>query len=920
MKYLLLFLLLTGQCAFSQFFSESFSYPPGQSVTGFGWTEHSGGGSNPLQTGEGLSFGAFTNDGGILMNGGGQDVHHTFSPQNKGVVYASFLVNVQSASDDGEYFFHLGPESLGTNFRGRVFVKSSGDGMQFGVSKSSNSPNYSAQVYDLNKTYQLILKYTFFNTSGTDDKVEIFVHAEPSNIETSPIAKATDGENDSPDIGSVALRQGSSSKAATLLIDEIRVASSWNEATQLKKEEKIELVFPPSLYSFAGEAEKESVFELALSGYSSESSLFLWSPSTDVIKLSKDKEDWFDQLHFKSEDGNYFETFYIQTFPVDTAAGSDQVDFVVDNQNGEEFARFQTLIKIYKLRSNGSLPVLSAKELLPNAQVKVAGRVTASANEFPGFNYLQDETSGIRLQGDYGFQIGDSVVFYGLLSEVYDEPILVWDSTNTIELYDCKMVRSMDISWQNAEQNQGRLITLEGLEFNDQDFVFLPNTNEAFRQDGISGTARIWSKTNIDGHRKPLGANAVTGIIGQFRDQYQLYPRNTDDIESISEIPSDPLNISKEYTFDLATWNLEWFGSPSNGPQDDELQLQNAIKVMQEIDADVYVLEEITDLNKFSSLVSFLGDYSGECSPAVSGGGEPDQAQRVCFVYKNKTVSRLDLKPLLRNVPPISGYPDTFERFWASGRLPALFECEVDIDGVKRRLYIIGVHARANRSGDEKDLVYDMRKIDIQVLKDSLDQYYSQASVIMAGDYNDDVDETVVSGKSASTYKPFVDDRGQWKVLTGELSKAGHKSYIGYDDVIDHITISDELFNDYIQDGTALQLPFVEIEEYPDNTSDHLPVLSRLMLNDVLTPVEKEDSLIIYPNPTTGGLRIRMSPNQKVDAWLSDSKGTSLLFVNGFQSEIEKKLSRKMEKLNAGQYVLQLLIGNSAKSYKIVKQ
>lgn len=920
MKNILLILLISGQCALGQLFSEPFSYPSGQPLTAFGWSEHSGGSANAIQIGEGLSFGAISKDGGIKMTGSGQDVHHTFTPKNSGVIYASCLVNIQSASEEGEYFFHLGPESLGTTFRGRVFVKSSGAGIQFGLSKSSNSPNYSEEIFELNRTYQLAIKYSFFNSSGTDDVVELFVNKEPVFSEPAPIATAGEGENDSSELGSIALRQGSSSKAATLFLDEIRVANSWTAATQLKKEEKIELILPASLYSFSGQVEKQSVFELVLSGYSAETSLFLWSPSTDLVKFSKDKKEWVDQLKFESSDGNYFESFYVQTFPAKTAEGSNSVEFIIDDRNAVELARHESLIRVYPLRFDGSLPISSTKELLPDTQVKIAGRISASANEFPGFNYLQDQSSGIRIEGDYGFQIGDSVAFYGRLKEVNQEPVLVWDSLHTNQLFDQKDLKPLNVSWQDAGQYKGLFVTINKVELNDPDFVFLPNTNESFRQNGHSGTARIWSKTNIDGHLKPTTSFSMSGVVGQFRDQLQLYPRIAGDIEMIGEIPSDPLNISKEYTFDLATWNLEWFGSPSNGPQDDELQLQNAIKVMTDMDADVYVLEEITDLNKFSSLVSFLGDYSGECSPAVSGGGEPDQAQRVCFVYKNKTVRRLDLKPLLQNVPPISGYPDTFERFWASGRLPALFECEADIDGVKRRLHIVGIHARANRSGDEKDLVYEMRKIDIQVFKDSLDLYYPRSSVIMAGDYNDDVDETVVSGQSVSTYSPFTDDKNQWKVLTEELSSSGQKSYIGYSNVIDHVTISNELFDDYIPGSTALQLPFVEIDEYPDNTSDHLPVLSRFKLQEVITATAMEDSLIVYPNPTSGDLKILMPENIKAFVQLIYGNGVAIADFEDERSVIERKLSRKLSRLPSGVYLLRVLIGNSSKTYKIVRQ
>ena len=352
------------------------------------------------------------------------------------------------------------------------------------------------------------------------------------------------------------------------------------------------------------------------------------------------------------------------------------------------------------------------------------------------------------------------------------------------------------------------------------------------------------------------------------------------------------------------------------------MQLQNASKVLNDTDADVYVLEEITNIASFNTLVGGLDNYAGACSPAVSGGGDPVNAQRVCFVYKEANVKMVELRPLLAKTTPIDGYPDTFDRFWASGRLPALFVCDVSIDGVERRLHIVGVHARANRNNpDEREEVYNMRKIDVQVLKDSLEQHFSLASIIMAGDFNDDVDETVVNGFTESTYANFASD-DKWAIPTAELSKKGEKSFIGFDNVIDHIVISDELFESLIPESTELLLPFVGIDEYPDNTSDHLPVTSRFMLKSVLTATEytELDSVFIYPNPTGGNLKIDLLQDEKARASLFDLQGKEIVSVLGVRSSLEKKISKNLSKQVAGVYILKLLIGNASKTYKIVKE
>ena len=918
------FFFFLGFQSSAQLFSESFAYPEKTTLTSLAWTEHSGGGNNPILVSEGLIFGNANLNGGVYIKGEGQDVHATFGSQNILPIYAAFLVNVETASTDGEYFFHLGPHELGTTFRGKVFVKSSGDGIQFGISKSSNNPNYVDTIYELNRTYQIVIKYTFNGTSNTDDLVELFVLEIPQEKQPIPSATSTKGENDAANLGSIAIRQGNASKAPGLFLDEINIADSWEKAVQLSQKQALDLFIPERLYAFRSNCQKIAVFPISLKAYWPETELIIWSLSKDAIEFSKDGLFWTNELRFSSNDNSYYESFYIKMLPSKIEESDGILKISIDNSAAEVIDDIQISYLVFDLREDCSLPITDTKRIQLSDSIKVSGRITASAYEFSQFNYIQDQTSGIRIEGDFGFGIGDSIQFNGVLKEINQEPVLLADSVLGFEVFNSREVTPLAIDIGDLANHNGELIKLENVNLQDKNFVFLPNSNENITSANRVWPMRIWSKTRIDGHLKPQGKFDVVGVVGQYRDQFQLYPRLLSDIENLGDIPMSPLNISKEYTFDLAAWNLEWFGSETNGPVDDEKQFENASKVLNEMDADVYVLEEITNITAFERLVGSLEGYSGDCSPAVSGGGEPTNAQRICFIYKRETISLVELRPLLGGTPQIVDYPDTFERFWASGRLPALFVCDADIDGVTRRIHIIGIHARANRNGsaEERKLVYDMRKKDIEVLKDSLDQHFSLAAIIMAGDFNDDVDETVVTGLTESTYAPFINDPSHWKALSKELSDMGYKSYIGYDNVIDHVLISNELFSSAIEMGTELQLPFIDIDDYPENTSDHLPILSRFMLKSIITANEflELDSVIIYPNPTQGNLKIDIGNENRAEVKLLNIKGQLLEMVEGNQKLIERKISKKLTNEPSGIYILKLLIGNAIKTYKIVKE
>ena len=223
--------------ASAQTFVEHFNYPVGTALTANNWTAHSGAGSNSISVVENsLSYNAYRGSGvanSVSLTTSGEDVSKVFNATGvtSGSVYAGVLVNVSAAQADGDYFFHLGPSTMGFAFAGRVWVKSAPNGgVQFSVSKGSTAPTTYTNEFALNTTHLLVVKYTFNSASTTDDVVELFVNPNLDNAEpTTPSVTAADaGANDYENLGTVALRQGSGTKAGTLKADGIVVGTSWS--------------------------------------------------------------------------------------------------------------------------------------------------------------------------------------------------------------------------------------------------------------------------------------------------------------------------------------------------------------------------------------------------------------------------------------------------------------------------------------------------------------------------------------------------------------------------------------------------------------------------------------------------------------------------------------------------------------------
>lgn len=237
----LIMVILMGLNANAQLLlNEQFDYPVGDSISGHGWTGHSGLGTNTiLSTTGSLSYPSYPASVGnkATLNMTGQDINRGFATTYYGnSIYVAALVNVTAATGVGDYFLHLMKPGSTSAFASRVYIKKdttvTPNKIKFGFMKGSSASNlvYTTSTYDFNTTHLLVIKYTI-NTGTANDNAFLFVNPAIS-VEGTPTITATDISQ--PDLDTVsqgiALRQGSSVNAANLSIDEIRVANSWNAA------------------------------------------------------------------------------------------------------------------------------------------------------------------------------------------------------------------------------------------------------------------------------------------------------------------------------------------------------------------------------------------------------------------------------------------------------------------------------------------------------------------------------------------------------------------------------------------------------------------------------------------------------------------------------------------------------------------
>ena len=247
-------LFLQSYPAFGQFFVEQFDYPVGDTLTNYGWNNHSGSDYKILITAGSLTYTGYPGSGvgnSVIISGGSgsrEDVNKTFTVQSSGAVYAAFLVNVSDAPSTQDYFLHFGLNPMTTTFRGKVFVQDDGlGGFKFGLSKlSATTVSLTSTSYTFGQTYLLVLKYEYINDpNGSDDVVKLYIDPDVSSGEpVSPDLENIDVASDI-EVGSIALRQGANSY--TTQLDGIIVGTSWS------------LVVPVELTSFSASVNESDV-------------------------------------------------------------------------------------------------------------------------------------------------------------------------------------------------------------------------------------------------------------------------------------------------------------------------------------------------------------------------------------------------------------------------------------------------------------------------------------------------------------------------------------------------------------------------------------------------------------------------------------------------------------------------------------
>lgn len=433
MKKLLLFCAATMAMALTAsaetYLTETFDYVEGNLYGNGKWVKYGKKTTAPIQVAKSpLTFAGYQDNAAgkavRLTKESGEYCQMLFRDKGtdaaKGTVYYSALVNVSelpSGSRTAAFMALTGANSLDATKFGDaeagsegagLFAQASGEGFKLGVSRNvANLGNVKTSVAWADKecalgtTYLVVVKYEIID-GADNDRISLWVNPAKGNAEPAASVVAEEECLESlADVRGIELRQGSSSVAKTpvAVIDEVRVASTWNEIFTPAKADAVEtpeITITDMSVDF-GKVYKGLTYTktIKVKGKNLKGDISLSSPVSGEVSVSVTTVAKADA---ESENG----CDVVLTLTVDnTAMTSDKIVYAADGA--------QSRTQIVEWRPIETIAVNSFKELFDEDNISMntlyvyKGEATVTAIDTNFFTfYAQDSQSAAEVRSASG--------------------------------------------------------------------------------------------------------------------------------------------------------------------------------------------------------------------------------------------------------------------------------------------------------------------------------------------------------------------------------------------------------------------------------------------------------------------------------------------------------------------------------------
>jgi len=280
-------------------------------------------------------------------------------------------------------------------------------------------------------------------------------------------------------------------------------------------------------------------------------------------------------------------------------------------------------------------------------------------------------------------------------------------------------------------------------------------------------------------------------------ENQKLTPPPPDDVALLFGSPS---------TLDIVTWNLKTFPLNSN-------TVSLLSEIIPQMEVEVIAFQEIMEYAQFQALAESIPYYNAYIYNATS-------SYRLAYLYDSRSVTVNDAYTIY------NGESNPFPR-------PPYI---LDISFAGKEYYIINNHLKALGDNiiDESDPWDEevRRRLASNMLEQYIRENHPDDRVIMLGDLNDQIQEPV----ETNVFMAFLSRPDEYLFTTMPIAQnptPNTVSYPSYNSILDHILITDELFEDFAIAGSHCRVIRVEnhvggLSAYYSTISDHRPVGVRI--------------------------------------------------------------------------------------------
>lgn len=272
------------------------------------------------------------------------------------------------------------------------------------------------------------------------------------------------------------------------------------------------------------------------------------------------------------------------------------------------------------------------------------------------------------------------------------------------------------------------------------------------------------------------------------------------------EIPTNPLLFGTDQTLDIVTWNLREFPLTTN-------TISLLVDIIPQMEVEVFAVQEIMEPARLYELASYLPDYEALVYNYGTG-------WCLGYLYDSTKVE----------------FKNEYMIYTGMGRPFPRPPYVLKIGYENQDYFLINNHFKAlgdNYVDESDDWDEEMRRREASaLLEEYISSYLPDQRVIMLGDLNDQIQEP----RTTNVFLPFLDKPDDYLFATMPIAlhpTYNTVSYPTYNSIIDHILITNELFNDFDAAGKVCRVILVEnvlggYSSYNSLISDHRPVGIRL--------------------------------------------------------------------------------------------